>query len=110
MACGESQVSRQAGAIHTIARQQFADPPRRMIRQAGQHVGEPGLRIDVVELGAGDEGVEGRCAPAAFLRISEGPVATPQCRGAKLPPAALLDMHRRPSLRKRVSSVQRLRL
>jgi len=26
-----------------------------MIRQAGQHVGEPSLWIDVVELGGGDE-------------------------------------------------------
>lgn len=29
-----------------------------MIRQAGEHVGEPGLWIDVVELGGGDEGVD----------------------------------------------------
>jgi hypothetical protein len=27
-----------------------------MIQQAGQHVGEPSLWIDVVELGGGDEG------------------------------------------------------
>ena len=32
----------------------------RVIRQAGQHVGKPSLWIDVVELGGGDEGVDGR--------------------------------------------------
>jgi hypothetical protein len=39
-----------------------------MIRQAGQHICEPGLRIDVVELGGGDQGVDGGSAPAAFVR------------------------------------------
>jgi hypothetical protein len=38
-----------------------------VIREAGQHVGEPSLRIDVVELGGGDQGVDGRGAPAALI-------------------------------------------
>jgi hypothetical protein len=37
--------------------QQLVDPPHRMIRQAGEHVDEPGLGINVVELGGGDQGV-----------------------------------------------------
>lgn len=39
-----------------------------VIRQAGEHVGEPGLRIDVVELGGGNERVKSRCPSAAFVR------------------------------------------
>ena len=46
-----------------------------MIRQTGKHVGEPGLRIDVVELGGLDERVDGGGAPAAFVGSGEGPVA-----------------------------------
>jgi hypothetical protein len=38
-----------------------------MIVDARQHVGEPGLWIDIVELGGGDEGVDGRSAPAALI-------------------------------------------
>src|SRR5260221_12905495 len=38
------------------------------IRQAGQLVGESSLGIDVVELGGGDEGIDGRGAPTALIR------------------------------------------
>jgi hypothetical protein len=33
-----------------LPRQQIGDPPRRTVGQPRQHIGEPGLRIDVVEL------------------------------------------------------------
>ena len=36
-----------------IPRQQFVEPLNRMFGNARQHVGEPGLRIDVVHLAAG---------------------------------------------------------
>ena len=45
-----------------------------MIGQPGEHIGKPGLRIDVVELGGGDQGVEGGGAAAAFVGAGEGPV------------------------------------
>ena len=57
--------------------QEFVDALGWVIRQAGEHVGEPGLRIDVVELGGGNERVEGRCPSAAFVRAGECPVAAP---------------------------------
>ena len=38
-----------------------------MIRQAGQHVREPSLWIDVVELGGSDEGVDRSSTPAALI-------------------------------------------
>jgi len=47
-----------------------------MIRQAGQHVGEPSLWIDVVELGGGDEGVDHRRTSAALIGASEGPISS----------------------------------
>jgi hypothetical protein len=50
-----------------VPRQELVDAPCGMIRQAGQHVGEPSLRIDVVELGGGDEGVDRRRTPAAVI-------------------------------------------
>jgi hypothetical protein len=50
------------------------DAPGRVIGQAGEHVGEPGLGIDVVELGGGDQRIDGGGAPAAFIGSGEGPV------------------------------------
>jgi hypothetical protein len=70
-----------------------------MVLQAGEDVGEPGLRIDVVDPGGVDQGVDCGSAAATFIRTGEGPVmATDRiCRSA-----ALLDMHSRPSSRKRI--------
>jgi hypothetical protein len=93
-----------------VPRQQVADPFRRVIQHPCQDIGEPGLRIDVVELGGGDERVEGGCPLAAFVGASEGPVAAPDRDGTQLALGGVLVMHRRPSSTKRVSAVQRLRL
>lgn len=48
-----------------IPKQECVDALGGMTRQTGQYVCEPGLGIDVVELGGRDEGVDGRGAPAA---------------------------------------------
>jgi hypothetical protein len=55
-----------------------------MIRQAGQHVGEPGLWIDVVELGGGHQCVDGSRTTAAFVGAGEGPILAPHGDGAQL--------------------------
>ena len=55
-----------------------------VIWQAGQHVGEPGLRIDIVELGGGDQRVDRSGAPAAFVGAGEGPVVSPERNGPQL--------------------------
>src|ERR1700738_990022 len=55
-----------------------------MIRQAGEHVGKPGLRIDVVELGGGNQRVDRGGAPAAFVGAGEGPVLLPEGNGPQL--------------------------
>jgi hypothetical protein len=70
----------------------------RVIGQASEHVGEPGLRVDIVELGGGDQRVDRSGAPAAFIGAGEARSA------------ALFDMQTRPSSRKRVKASQRLRL
>jgi hypothetical protein len=54
-----------------------------MIREANQHVGKPSLRIDVVELGGGDEGVDRSGTPAAFIGASEGLVSPSYGGGAQ---------------------------
>lgn len=48
--------------------QKLSQPLDSMIVDARQHVGEPSLWIDVIELGGGDEGVDGSRAPAALVR------------------------------------------
>jgi hypothetical protein len=42
-----------------------------MIGYAAQHVGEPGLRVDVVELGRADQRVDDRGALAATIGTGE---------------------------------------
>ena len=54
--------------------QQFGDAPGRVILQARQHIDQPSLRIDVVELGGLDQRVDGRGAPTAGIEAGEGPV------------------------------------
>ena len=43
------------------------DPLGGMIGQSSEDIGEPGLRVDVVELGGFDESIDGGCTPAAFV-------------------------------------------
>lgn len=54
--------------------QQLGDAYCRVILQARQHVCEPGLRVDVVELRGLDQRVDGGGAPAAGVGAGEGPV------------------------------------
>ena len=51
----------------------------------GQHVGEPGLRVDAVELGGLDQGVDRRRPLAAAVRAGEGPVAPADGHAAQRP-------------------------
>ena len=45
-----------------------------MIRNSGEHVGEPCLRIDVVELAGDDQRIHGRRTRAAAVGAGEQPV------------------------------------
>ena len=47
------------------------EPRGRVIGDAAQHVGEPGLRVDVVELGGGDQGVDRGGPLAAAIGAGE---------------------------------------
>jgi hypothetical protein len=51
-----------------VPRQQFVEPGGGMVGDAGEHVGEPGLRVDVVELGRGDQRVYRRGALVPLRR------------------------------------------
>jgi hypothetical protein len=67
-----------------VPRQKFVNALGGVIRQAGQHVGEPSLRVDIVELGGCDQRVDCSGAPAAFVGASEGPVLSPKGNGPQL--------------------------
>jgi len=64
--------------------QKFVNALGGVIRQAGQHVGEPSLRVEIVELGGCDQRVDCSGAPAAFVGASEGPVLSPKGDGPQL--------------------------
>ena len=49
----------------------------RVILRSGQDVGEPGLRVDIVEFGGLDQRIGGGGAAAAFVGAGEGPVVAP---------------------------------
>ena len=49
-----------------------------MIVDPAQHIGEPGLRIDIVQPGGRDESVEGGGALAAAIGAGEGPIPAPE--------------------------------
>lgn len=76
---------------------------------AREYVGEPSLWIDIVELGGRDEGVDRRGAPAALIEPAKVQFLLPTATARSSRSAALFDMHRRPSSRKRVKAFQRLR-
>jgi hypothetical protein len=56
-----------------MPRQQLVETLRWMLRDAGEDVGEPGLWIDIVELGGDDQAVEAGGALAAPIRAAEEP-------------------------------------
>jgi hypothetical protein len=49
-----------------------------MIGDAAQHIGEPGLRIDAVEFGGGNQGIDRGCALATAIGTGEEPCAAPE--------------------------------
>ena len=65
--------------------QEVGDPLGRMIRQPGEDIGEPSLRVDVVELGGFDERVDRGGASAAFVGAGEGPVVAADGDAAQRP-------------------------
>src|SRR5262245_5751042 len=67
-----------------IPGQELVDAPGGMIRQPRQDVSEPGLWVDVVELGSCDQRVDGGCPPATFIGACEGPVAASDRDSAQL--------------------------
>jgi len=67
-----------------IPGQELVDALGGMIRQPRQHVGEPGLGIDIIELGGGDQRVDGCSPPATFVGAREGPIAATNRHGTQL--------------------------
>ena len=84
------------GRDFPIPGQEFVDPFRRIVGQARERVGEPGVRIDVVELGGFDERVKGGGALAAFIGAGEGPVASADGDAAQRPLGGVLG-HAQPA-------------
>jgi hypothetical protein len=68
-----------------IPRQKLADPLVRLVGDARQHVREPGLRIDAVQLAGLDQGVDRRRPLPTAIRAGEGPVAPANGDAAQRP-------------------------
>src|SRR5262245_65765903 len=61
--------------------QKLVDALGRMIWQSGEHVSEPGLRSEIVELGGGDGGVDGSRPTATVVRGGECACVWPERHG-----------------------------
>ena len=57
-----------------IPGKKISDFVGRVIWKAAEHVGEPGLRIDVVHLAGFDQGIDGGGTMATSVRTGEGPI------------------------------------
>jgi hypothetical protein len=73
-----------AGVRAPIPGQHFVEAFGRVIRQTSQHVRDPSLRVDVVELGGCDQRVDRGGAAATFVGAGEGPVLAADGDGAQL--------------------------
>jgi len=56
-----------------IPRQEFVKLIDRVLGDAGEHVGQPGLRIDIVQFGGDDQAVDRRGALSAAIGTGEQP-------------------------------------
>jgi hypothetical protein len=65
--------------------EQFIEPRGGVVGNATQDVGEPGLRIDIVEFGGADQRVDGRGALAAAIGAGEQPSFAPEGDPAQRP-------------------------
>src|SRR4051794_26885655 len=63
--------------------QQFSNPVLRHVCDASEHIGQPCLRIDVVELGRHDQRGHGRRPVSAALGTGEEPRLSPQRKSSK---------------------------
>jgi hypothetical protein len=54
-----------------------------MVGDAGKHIGEPSLRIDVLKFGRGDQRVDHGGALATAVRISKRPQQAPEDNPAR---------------------------
>ena len=62
--------------------EKLVEPRGGMICDAGEHVGEPRLRVDVVELGRGDQGLHRGGALATAIGAGEQPRPAPEGNSA----------------------------
>src|SRR6478609_9992788 len=63
--------------------QQFSNPVLRHVCDASEHIGQPCLRIDVVEFGRHDQRGHGRRPVSAALGTGEEPRLSPQRKSSK---------------------------
>ena len=77
------------------------------VGDAGQHIGEPSLRIYPVELGCHDQRRDRRSPIGTALRAGEQPGATAESKASQARSAALFIRQIRPSSRKRMKAGQR---
>jgi hypothetical protein len=90
--------------------EEIGDLPGRVIGDAGEQIGQVELRVEAVELGALDQGIERRGAPAAGVGAGEEIILAADRDAAQGPLGGFLSRARRPSSKHRTSPFQRERI
>src|SRR4051794_5708002 len=80
--------------------QEFVQARGRMVRQPLQDVSQPGVRVDVIELGRLDQGVERRRTPPTRVRAGEGPVSPSDGNAPNGPFSRIVGQANAPVLKK----------
>ena len=91
-----------------VPRQQVGESGLRFVCDAGENVGEAGLRIDVVEFGGLDQRVHDDGSLGSALRTGEQPGLSAQRQAAQRSLGGVVGRQMRPSSRNRVNAGRRL--
>src|SRR3954451_12190931 len=103
-----------------VPRQEFVEALGWVIGQPLQNISQPGVRVDVIEFGRLDQGVDRRRTPPTRVRAGEGPIPPPDGNAPDCPfgrivgqadaPVLKKARERRPALEQVVDRFRHLRL
>jgi hypothetical protein len=89
--------------------QKFIDALGGMVLQAGEDIGEPGVRIDVVDPGGVDQGIDRSSAATTFIRACEGPVMATDSNWSDLPLGGIVGHAQPPVIEEARRATHRVR-
>ena len=94
------------GGLASVPGKQLVETTDRMVGDAGEDVGQPGLRVDVVQLGRDDEALEDGSALAVAVGAGEQPCLSAERDATQGSLGGIVAEAMRPSSRKQAKACQ----